>query len=64
MNNPAAGITAVILASGFSKRMGCNKLLLPVEGKAMIAHVFDAVRQVKFELQELLQFHGRCCDGI
>ena len=49
MNNPAAGITAVILASGFSKRMGCNKLLLPVEGKAMIAHVFDAVRQVKFE---------------
>ncbi|MFR3434745.1 MAG: NTP transferase domain-containing protein [Coprococcus sp.] len=39
MNNPAAGITAVILASGFSKRMGCNKLLLPVENKAMIAHV-------------------------
>lgn len=29
--------------------MGCNKLLLPVEGKAMIAHVFDAVRQVEFE---------------
>ena len=49
MNNPTAGITAVILASGFSKRMGCNKLLLPVEGKAMIAHVFDAVRQVEFE---------------
>ena len=49
MNNPTAGITAVILASGFSKRMGCNKLLLPVEGKAMIAHVFDAVRQVGFE---------------
>ena len=49
MNNPTAGITAVILASGFSKRMGCNKLLLPVEGKAMIAHVFDAVRQAGFE---------------
>lgn len=38
----------MILASGFSKRMGCNKLLLPVEGKAMIAYVFDAVRQSGF----------------
>lgn len=38
----------MILASGFSKRMGCNKLLLPVEGKAMIAHVLDAVRQAGF----------------
>lgn len=38
----------MILASGFSKRMGCNKLLLPVEGKAMIAHVFEAVRQAGF----------------
>ena len=55
MNNPTAGITAVILASGFSKRMGCNKLLLPVEGKAMIAHVFDAVRQVEFEQTVVVQ---------
>ena len=38
----------MILASGFSKRMGCNKLLLPVEDKTMIAHVFDAVRQAGF----------------
>ena len=38
----------MILASGFSKRMGCNKLLLPVDGKAMIEHVFAAVRQAGF----------------
>ena len=38
----------MILASGFSKRMGCNKLLLSVDGKAMIAHVFDSVRQAGF----------------
>ncbi len=48
MSDHISGITAVILASGFSKRMGCNKLLLPVEGRAMIAHVFDAVRQAGF----------------
>ena len=36
-------ICAVILAAGRSRRMGVQKLLLPIGGKPMIAHVADAV---------------------
>ncbi|MEJ9151468.1 nucleotidyltransferase family protein [Bacillus smithii] len=35
-------IWGIILASGFSKRMGKPKLLLPYKGKSMIRHVLDA----------------------
>ncbi len=38
-------IAAIILAAGQSRRMGpSNKLLADVEGKAMVAHVADAVQ--------------------
>lgn len=37
-------VSAVVLAAGLSRRMGAqNKLLLPVEGKAMIARVLESV---------------------
>jgi molybdenum cofactor cytidylyltransferase len=39
----APRIAAVVLAAGKSSRMGRNKLLEPVDGKAMIVHVVDAV---------------------
>ena len=39
----APRVAAIILAAGKSSRMGRNKLLEPVEGKAMLAHVVDAV---------------------
>jgi molybdenum cofactor cytidylyltransferase len=35
--------TAVIPASGFSKRMGREKLLLPFRGKSILANVLEAV---------------------
>ena len=38
----------MILASGFSKRMGCNKLLLPIDGESMIEHIFQAVKEAGF----------------
>lgn len=41
-------IAAVIMASGFSKRMGSNKLLLRYKGKPLIEYVMDAVKQVDF----------------
>jgi len=39
----APRIAAVVLAAGKSSRMGRNKLLETVDGKAMIVHVVDAV---------------------
>ena len=40
----APRIGAVILAAGQSRRMGkANKLLMPVDGKAMVAHVADCL---------------------
>ena len=37
-----ARIAAVVLAAGMARRMGTNKLLTPVDGKAMVLHVVDA----------------------
>ena len=37
-------ISAIVLAAGESKRMGRpNKLLLPFDGKALVAHLVDAI---------------------
>lgn len=35
-------VGGVVLAAGLSSRMGSNKLLLPVDGKPMVAHIVDA----------------------
>lgn len=37
-------ITGIIMASGFSKRMGRNKLLFPIEGDYMIERVIKAAK--------------------
>jgi molybdenum cofactor cytidylyltransferase len=39
---PAGQIAAVILAAGQSSRMGCNKLVLEIDGKPMLRHVAEA----------------------
>lgn len=36
-------IAAIILAAGQSRRMGTQKLLLPIQGQPMIAHITDQV---------------------
>lgn len=41
-------ITAIILASGYSRRMGQNKLLLKYRGKSLIKHTIDTVLQGGF----------------
>jgi molybdenum cofactor cytidylyltransferase len=43
-------IGAVILAAGESKRMGRQKLLLPIEGKPMIERIIDSFKGVVDEL--------------
>ena len=41
-------ITAIILASGYSRRMGQNKLLLKYRGKSMIEHTIETILQCGF----------------
>ncbi|EJP6472925.1 molybdenum cofactor cytidylyltransferase [Clostridium botulinum] len=41
-------VNAVIMASGYSTRMGKNKLILPFKGKPIIEHVIDAIKECKF----------------
>ncbi len=41
-------ISAIILASGYSRRMGKNKLLLKYKGKALIQHTIEAILQCGF----------------
>lgn len=45
-------ITGIILASGFSRRMGRDKLLLKIEGREIIERVIEAVK--KSDLDEVI----------
>lgn len=50
-------ITAIITAAGMSKRMGEeNKLLLPINGKAMFLHTVDAV--LNSEIDDIILVTG------
>ncbi|EJO5348642.1 molybdenum cofactor cytidylyltransferase [Clostridium botulinum] len=42
-------VNAVIMASGYSSRMGKNKLILPFKGKTIIDHVIDSVKKCDFK---------------
>lgn len=42
-------VNAIIMASGFSKRMGENKLLLDYKGISIIEHVFKEVSKSNFK---------------
>ncbi len=42
-------IGAVVLAAGKSKRMGQNKLLLPLNGKTLIETILDALKKAKVD---------------
>lgn len=42
-------ISAIIMASGYSSRMGKNKLLLPFRGKTIIENVLDIVNNCEFD---------------
>ncbi|MEL3912293.1 NTP transferase domain-containing protein [Treponema pedis] len=41
-------ISAIILASGFSKRMPQNKLKLPINGKQIFQYIVDGISQIEF----------------
>lgn len=42
-------ISCIIMASGLSKRMGENKLLLDFNGKKLYQHTFDVIDQIDFD---------------
>lgn len=42
-------IKAVVLASGFSKRMGENKLLLPFKDKPLIYWILNSIKETNFK---------------
>lgn len=42
-------ISAIIMASGLSERMGKNKLLLDLKGKKIYEYVYDLVDQIDFD---------------
>jgi molybdopterin-guanine dinucleotide biosynthesis protein A len=46
----AHGVSAVILAGGRSSRFGRNKLAEPVDGRALLDHVVEAVRPYASEI--------------
>ncbi len=41
-------VTAVVMAAGLSKRMGADKLQLPLYGKPVFAYVLELVAQIPF----------------
>lgn len=47
-------ISAVLIASGFSTRMGQEKLLLPIKGEPMIRHIAKVLHQSKVKERILI----------
>jgi len=56
------GYSAVVLAAGGSKRFGANKLLLEINGKAVLGHVLDAV--IQSGIEEIIVVTGPYRDQI
>src|SRR5688500_17570355 len=52
-------LTAAVLAGGKSLRMGTDKALLPLRGKAMLAHVLERVAELQPKETMLLANHER-----
>lgn len=55
-------VAALLLAAGHSRRMGSNKLVLELDGKALIAHVADAALAAGFA--EVIVVTGHQADAV
>ncbi len=59
-------IAIIIMASGLSRRMGVNKLLLPVLGKPLCGHIIDTAIKTGYRVvvvscyDEVLSIAGEC----
>jgi molybdenum cofactor cytidylyltransferase len=60
---PFANLAAIVLAAGFSRRMGGeNKLLKPLDGRPLIAHALEAVSSLG--LRQLIVVLGESGDAV
>ena len=57
-------ITAIVLASGYSSRMGKNKLLLSKDGIPMIEHLFGKLYKPLFAVDNNDKLWGSKKNGI
>ena len=63
MPQNACGVTAILLAAGGGSRLGGGKLLLPWQGRPLIARIMDAVAQTP-ELLCLTVVLGHDADAV
>lgn len=56
-------VSIIILASGLSKRLACNKLFLPYQGLTFIEHTFRLVQQVS-AVEKLLVISPENAAGV
>ena len=57
-----AFVSGIILAAGASRRMGRNKLLLPLEGRPLLQHALDAAASAR--LDEIVLVLGPDSDAL
>lgn len=50
-------LQAVVMASGFAKRMGENKLLLPLQGKPVVSYLLRTLQTLPFEKVFVVSSH-------
>lgn len=56
--SPPLRLGALMLAAGSARRMGCNKLLLPLSGRPMIHHSLDALVPLRQDFTALVLVTG------
>ncbi len=57
LNKPKQNIACVINASGNASRFGANKLIAEMNGKALIAHIIQTVKQTNFAKRIVVTKH-------
>ena len=50
MSDPSDRVAAIVLAGGRSSRFGRDKLAEPIDGRPMLDHAIDAVREIATEI--------------
>jgi len=52
-------VGAIVMASGFSRRMGCNKMLLNLGEKTVIRHILEQINRIDFDEKIVVSQHEK-----